>query len=242
MHSPIISISNLNLSFNDKTILNDLSFDILKGESLVILGGSGSGKSVLTKIIIGLLAPDSGSIKIDSKKKNRFGVLFQNSALFDYATVWENISFNYKKRFNISKKEAKLLAIEKLSDVGLEENIADMFPIELSGGMKKRVALARAIAHNPEIIILDEPTSGLDPIMSDIVNEIIIKLSNDLNPTIITITHDIHSAFKIADKIAVLYEGDIIFHGNVQEIHSTNNEYIQKFIRYMRTYGTSKSK
>lgn len=216
MRNPIISILNLSLSFDDRTVLKDLNFDILKGESLVILGGSGSGKSVLTKTIIGLLAPDSGSVKINSKSKNKFGVLFQNSALFDYVTVWENISFNYKKRFNISKKEAKQLAIEKLNDVGLEESIADMFPIELSGGMKKRVALARAIAHNPEIIILDEPTSGLDPIMSDIVNEIIIKLSRDLNPTIITITHDIHSAFKIADKIAVLYEGEIISHGTVQ--------------------------
>jgi len=233
MRNPIISILNLSLSFDDRTVLEDLSFDILKGESLVILGGSGSGKSVLTKTIIGLLAPDSGSVKINSKSKNKFGVLFQNSALFDYVTVWENISFNYKKRFNISKKEAKQLAIEKLNDVGLEENIADMFPIELSGGMKKRVALARAIAHNPEIIILDEPTSGLDPIMSDIVNEIIVKLSRDLNPTIITITHDIHSAFKIADKIAVLYEGNIIYHGTVQEIQNTNNEYIKKFIRYM---------
>ncbi len=233
MRNSIISISNLSLSFDDRTVLKDLNFDILKGESLVILGGSGSGKSVLTKTIIGLLAPDSGSVKINSKSKNKFGVLFQNSALFDYVTVWENISFNYKKRFNISKKEAKQLAIEKLNDVGLEENIADMFPIELSGGMKKRVALARAIAHNPEIIILDEPTSGLDPIMSDIVNEIIIKLSGDLNPTIITITHDIHSAFKIADKIAVLYEGEIIFHGTVQEIQNTNNEYIKKFIRYI---------
>ncbi|MFP3017025.1 MAG: ABC transporter ATP-binding protein [Wolbachia sp.] len=233
MRNPIISILNLSLSFDDRTVLKDLSFDILKGESLVILGGSGSGKSVLTKTIIGLLAPDSGSVKINSKSKNKFGVLFQNSALFDYVTVWENISFNYKKRFNISKKEAKQLAIEKLNDVGLEENIADMFPIELSGGMKKRVALARAIAHNPEIIILDEPTSGLDPIMSDIVNEIIIKLSRDLNPTIITITHDIHSAFKIADKIAVLYEGEIISHETVQEIQNTNNEYIKKFIRYI---------
>ncbi len=233
MRNSIISISNLSLSFDDRTVLKDLNFDILKGESLVILGGSGSGKSVLTKTIIGLLAPDSGSVKINSKSKNKFGVLFQNSALFDYVTVWENISFNYKKRFNISKKEAKQLAIEKLNDVGLEENIADMFPIELSGGMKKRVALARAIAHNPEIIILDEPTSGLDPIMSDIVNEIIIKLSGDLNPTIITITYDIHSAFKIADKIAVLYEGEIIFHGTVQEIQNTNNEYIKKFIRYI---------
>ncbi|UPA55080.1 ATP-binding cassette domain-containing protein [Wolbachia pipientis] len=234
MRNPIISILNLSLSFDDRTVLKDLSFDILKGESLVILGGSGSGKSVLTKTIIGLLAPDSGSVKINSKSKNKFGGLFQNSALLDYVTVWENISFNYKKRFNISKKEAKQLAIEKLNDVGLEENIADMFPIELSGGMKKRVALARAIAHNPEIIILDEPTSGLDPIMSDIVNEIIIKLSKDFNPTIITITHDIHSAFKIADKIAVLYEGEIISHGTIQEIQNTNNEYIKKFIRYIR--------
>ncbi|TLW83064.1 ABC transporter ATP-binding protein [Wolbachia endosymbiont of Drosophila santomea] len=232
MRNPIISILNLSLSFDDRTVLKDLNFDILKGESLVILGGSGSGKSVLTKTIIGLLAPDSGAVKINSKSKNKFGVLFQNSALFDYVTVWENISFNYKKRFNISKKEAKQLAIEKLNDVGLEESIADMFPIELSGGMKKRVALAMAIAHNPEIIILDEPTSGLDPIMSDIVNEIIIKLSRDLNPTIITITHDIHSAFKIADKIAVLYEGEIISHGTVQEIQNTNNEYIKKFIIY----------
>jgi phospholipid/cholesterol/gamma-HCH transport system ATP-binding protein len=234
MRNPIISILNLSLSFDDRTVLKDLSFDILKGESLVILGGSGSGKSVLTKTIIGLLAPDSGSVKINSKSKNKFGVLFQNSTLFDYVTVWENISFNYKKRLNVSKKEAKQLAIEKLNDVGLEENIADMFPIELSGVMKKRVALARAIAHNPEIIILDEPTSGLDPIMSDIVNEIIVKLSRDLNPTIITITHDIHSAFKIADKIAVLYEGEIISHGTVQEIQNTNNEYIKKFIRYIR--------
>ncbi|WP_265017562.1 ABC transporter ATP-binding protein [Wolbachia endosymbiont (group A) of Epistrophe grossularia] len=234
MRNPIISILNLSLSFDDRTVLKDLSFDILKGESLVILGGSGSGKSVLTKTIIGLLAPDSGSVKINSKSKNKFGVLFQNSALFDYVTVWENISFNYKKRFNISKKEAKQLAIEKLNDVGLEESIADMFPIELSGGMKKRVALARAIAQNPEIIVLDEPTSGLDPIMSDIVNEIIIKLSKDLNTTIITITHDIHSAFKIADKIAVLHEGEIISHGTVQEIQNTNNEYIKKFIRYIR--------
>ncbi|BEP30714.1 MAG: ATP-binding cassette domain-containing protein [Wolbachia endosymbiont of Drosophila biauraria] len=233
MRNPIISILNLSLSFDDRTVLKDLNFDILKGESLVILGGSGSGKSVLTKTIIGLLAPDSGSVKINNKSKNKFGVLFQNSALFDYVTVWENISFNYKKRFNISKKEAKQLAIEKLNDVGLEESIADMFPIELSGGMKKRVALARAIAHNPEIIILDEPTSGLDPIMSDIVNEIIIKLSRDLNPTIITITHDIRSAFKIADKIAVLYEGEIISHGTVQEIQNTNNEYIKKFIHYI---------
>ncbi|MDN5248283.1 MAG: ATP-binding cassette domain-containing protein [Wolbachia endosymbiont of Tyrophagus putrescentiae] len=234
MHNPIISMSNLNVFFGDKTILDNLNVDILKGESLVILGGSGSGKSVFAKTIIGLLLPDSGTIKINSKsKKNRFGVLFQNSALFDYITVWENVLFNYKKRFNISKKEARLLAIEKLKDVGLEENIANMFPIELSGGMKKRVALARAIAHNPEIIVLDEPTSGLDPIMSDLVNEIIMKLSKDLKPTIITITHDIYSALKIADKIAVLKEGSIIFHGSVKEIRCTDNQYVRQFIQYV---------
>jgi phospholipid/cholesterol/gamma-HCH transport system ATP-binding protein len=229
MCNPIISISDLSLSFYNRTVLDHLNLNILQGESLAILGGSGSGKSVLAKAIIGLLLPDSGYIKINSKSKN-FGVLFQNSALFDYITVWENISFNYRKRFNIDKKQAKELAIEKLGDVGLEENIANMFPIELSGGMKKRVALARAIVHNPEIIILDEPTSGLDPIMSHIVNEIIISLSKNLNSTIITITHDICSAFKIANKIAVLYEGNIIFHGTIQEIQCSNDEYVKKFI------------
>ncbi len=229
MCNSIISISNLNLSFYNRTVFNHLNLDISRGESLALLGGSGSGKSVLAKTIIGLLLPDLGSIKINSQNKN-FGVLFQNSALFDYITVWENISFNYRKRFNIDKKQAKQLAIEKLNNVGLEENIADMFPIELSGGMKKRVALARAIAHNPEIIILDEPTSGLDPIMSHIVNEIIISLSQDTNATIITITHDIYSAFRIANKIAVLYEGNIIFHGTIKEIQCSDNEYIKKFI------------
>ncbi len=229
MCNSIISISNLSLSFYNRTVFNHLDLDISRGESLALLGGSGSGKSVLAKTIIGLLLPDLGSIKINSQSKN-FGVLFQNSALFDYITVWENISFNYRKRFNIDKKEAKQLAIEKLNNVGLEENIADMLPIELSGGMKKRVALARAIAHNPEIIILDEPTSGLDPIMSHTVNEIIISLSQHTNSTIITITHDIYSAFRIANKIAVLYEGNIIFHGTIEEIQCSDNEYIKKFI------------
>ncbi|OEY87101.1 ABC transporter ATP-binding protein [Wolbachia pipientis] len=229
MCNPVISISDLCLSFYNRVVLNHLNLNISRGESLAILGGSGSGKSVLAKTIIGLLLPDSGSIHVNSKSKS-FGVLFQNSALFDYITVWENISFNYKKRFNIDKKKAKQLAIEKLNSVGLEENISDMFPIELSGGMKKRVALARAIAHNPEIIILDEPTSGLDPIMSNIVNEIIMSLSKNLHSTIVTITHDIYSTFRIANKIAVLYEGNIIFHGTIKEIQNSNNEYIKKFI------------
>ncbi|WP_333023779.1 ABC transporter ATP-binding protein [Wolbachia endosymbiont of Pentidionis agamae] len=224
--NPAISIQNLSLSFFEKKILDKVSFDVLKGESLVILGESGSGKSVLLKIIIGLLKADSGKIVISDT--NNFGVAFQNSALFDCMTVWENISFNYKKRFNINKEKAKLLAIERLYSVGLSESIAEMMPIELSGGMRKRVALARAIAHDPETIILDEPTSGLDPIISDVINEIIINLHG--LATIITVTHDIYSAFRIADRMVMLREGKIIFLGNKEEIQNTHDDYIKKFI------------
>ncbi|WP_339048800.1 ABC transporter ATP-binding protein [Candidatus Mesenet endosymbiont of Phosphuga atrata] len=233
--SNIISISDLHLSFNGRKILDGINLQVSRGESLVIIGESGSGKSVLTKIIIGLMSPDLGTIKINIPGNNKvlnFGVLFQNSALFDSITVWENISFNFKKRLNVSEKEAKKLAIDKLNMVRLSRDTADMFPLELSGGMKKRVALARAIAHSPQMIILDEPTSGLDPIVTDLISDIIIKLSNELNSTIITITHDIHSAFRIANKIAVLYHGKILFCGTVEEIKKTNNNYIKNLIKH----------
>ncbi|WP_339046000.1 ABC transporter ATP-binding protein [Candidatus Mesenet endosymbiont of Agriotes lineatus] len=233
--SNIISISNLHLSFGGRKILNGVNLQVSRGESLVIIGESGSGKSVLTKIIIGLMNSDLGTVKIDIPGNNKvlnFGVLFQNSALFDSITVWENISFNFKKRLNVSEKEAKKLAIDKLNMVKLSQDIADMFPLELSGGMKKRVALARAIVHSPQMIILDEPTSGLDPIVTDLISDIIIKLSNELNPTIITITHDIHSAFRIANKIAVLYYGKILFCGTIEEIKKTNNNYIKCLIKH----------
>ncbi|GHM58852.1 MAG: organic solvent ABC transporter ATP-binding protein [Candidatus Mesenet longicola] len=233
--SNIISISDLHLSFGGRKILDGINLQVSRGESLVIIGESGSGKSVLTKIIIGLMSPDLGTIKINIPGNNKvlnFGVLFQNSALFDSITVWENISFNFKKRLNVSEKEAKKLAIDKLNMVRLSRDTADMFPLELSGGMKKRVALARAIAHSPQMIILDEPTSGLDPIVTDLISDIIIKLSNELNPTIITITHDIHSAFRIANKIAVLYHGKILFCGTVEEIKKTNNNYIKCLIKH----------
>lgn len=233
--SDIISISDLHLSFGNRKILNGINLQVSKGESLVIIGESGSGKSILTKIIIGLINPDLGIVRINVPNNNKtlnFGVLFQGSALFDSMTVWENISFNFKKRLNIDKKEAKKLAIDKLNMVKLSQDVADMFPLELSGGMKKRVALARAIAHNPQMIILDEPTSGLDPIVTDLINDIIIKLSNELNPTIITITHDIFSAFRIADRIAVLYHGEILFCDTVQEIKKANNNYIKSLIKH----------
>ncbi len=231
----IISISDLYLSFNGRKVLNGIDLQISKGESIVIVGESGSGKSTLIRLIIGLITPDSGNIKIDNSNNNNilnFGVLFQNGALFDSMTVWENISFNFKKRLNVNKQKARKLAIDKLNMVHLSQDTADMFPLELSGGMRKRVALARAIAHDPQIIMLDEPTSGLDPIISDLISNIIIKLSHELNPTIITITHDIHSAFRIANRIAVLYHGRIIFCGTVQEIKKTNNCYIKDLIKY----------
>lgn len=233
--SSIISISDLHLFFGERKILDGINLQVSKGESLVIIGESGSGKSVLTKIIIGLISPDLGTVKVnipDNNKILNFGVLFQNSALFDSMTVWENISFNFKRRLNVSQEEARKLAIGKLNMVKLSQDVANMFPLELSGGMKKRVALARAIAHSPQMIILDEPTSGLDPIVTDLISDIIIKLSNELNPTIITITHDIYSAFRIADRIAVLYHGKILFCGTVQEIKNVNNSYIKSLIKY----------
>jgi phospholipid/cholesterol/gamma-HCH transport system ATP-binding protein len=213
-----------------------------KGESLVILGGSGSGKSVLIKIISGLIAPTSGSIIIDGdettsisdssrdKLMAKFGFLFQGGALFDSLPVWENVAFRLTNSQKITKKQAREIAIEKLRLVGLSEKTADLFPSELSGGMQKRASLARAIASNPEIIFFDEPTTGLDPIMADVINDLIIANSKQLGATTITITHDMNSARKIADKIAMLFEGRIVWCGNVKEMYSSGNTYLDQFI------------
>jgi len=237
-----IEIKNLTKNFADKEVLCGINLAVKKGESLVILGGSGSGKSVLIKTIASLMLPTSGSIKIDAEEiltlssqgkdrmMEKIGFLFQGGALFDSLPIWQNISFRLLNHKKIAKKEAREIAITKLKSVGLSEKVADLFPSELSGGMQKRASLARAIATNPEIIFFDEPTTGLDPIMADVINDLIISNSKKLGATTVTITHDMHSARKIADKIAMLYEGKIIWFGDVKEMDSSNNAYLDQFI------------
>ncbi len=235
-------IKDLKKNFGSKQVLNGIDLQANKGESIVILGGSGSGKSVLIKIIASLLTPSSGSVKIDDmevadigardrdKLMEKFGFLFQGGALFDSIPIWENVAFRLINQKKLDKKKARAIAIEKLKAVGLSEKVADLYPAELSGGMQKRASLARAIAADPEIIFFDEPTTGLDPIMADVINDLIISNSKQLGATTITITHDMASARKIADKIAMLYEGKIIWFGDVKDMDSSDNPYLDQFI------------
>lgn len=241
MTSKII-VENINKSFGTKKVLRGVDLDVKKGESLVVIGGSGTGKSVLIKSIVGILTPDHGKILIDgidfSKVKGKehvkilrkFGYLFQGGALFDSMPIWKNIAFVPIQNSMMSLKEARELAIKKLHSVGLDDNVADLFPAELSGGMQKRAALARAIALDPEIIFFDEPTTGLDPIMSAIINDLIKKNSKQLGATTITITHDLVSAAHIADRVAMLYDGKIIWQGDVEELHQSGNPYVEQFV------------
>lgn len=235
-------IKDLKKSFGSKQVLTGIDLQANKGESIVILGGSGSGKSVLIKIIASLLTPSSGSVKIDDmevanigardrdKLMEKFGFLFQGGALFDSIPIWENVAFRLIHQKKLDKKKARAIAIEKLKAVGLSEKVADLYPAELSGGMQKRASLARAIAADPEIIFFDEPTTGLDPIMADVINDLIISNSKQLGATTVTITHDMASARKIADKIAMLYEGKIIWFGDVKDMDSSDNPYLDQFI------------
>jgi phospholipid/cholesterol/gamma-HCH transport system ATP-binding protein len=240
--TPKIIVKDLIKSFGDKQVLKGINFEVAKGESLVILGGSGSGKSVCIKVIASLMQKTSGSIKIDGQEiselqgQNRdslmgkFGFLFQGGALFDSLPIWENVAFRLLNSNKMPKKQAKEIAIEKLESVGLNSKVADLYPSELSGGMQKRAALARAVAAKPEIIFFDEPTTGLDPIMADVINDLIIKNSKELGATTVSITHDMHSARRIADKIAMLYEGKIIWFGDIKDIDNSNNPYLDQFI------------
>lgn len=237
-----IKITNLHKAFGKKVVLDGVDLEVEKGESLVVIGGSGTGKSVLIKCVQGLLQPDSGSILIDGeetvgadeKEQNRLhskmGMLFQGGALFDSLSVWQNVAFGLIENQNMPKKQAKNEAIRVLRQVGLAPDVADLSPSELSGGMQKRVGLARAIATKPEIIFFDEPTTGLDPIMSDVINDLIIESVKGLGATALTITHDMASARKIADKIAMLYKGKIIWQGTVKEMDKTDNPYVRQFI------------
>jgi phospholipid/cholesterol/gamma-HCH transport system ATP-binding protein len=237
-----IKVENVAKSFGTKQVLKNINFDVKEGESLVILGGSGSGKSVCIKTIATILELQSGEITIDDihvskiNKKQRsdlmakIGFLFQGGALFDSLNIWQNVAFRLVNFEKIPKKQARDMAIEKLKMVGLSANVADLYPSELSGGMQKRAALARAIAANPEIIFFDEPTTGLDPIMADVINDLIIKNSKELGATTLTITHDMHSARRVADKIAMLYQGEIIWFGDAKDVDNSGNEYLDQFI------------
>ena len=235
-------VTNLVKNIGEKKVLAGVDLQVNKGESVVILGGSGSGKSVLIKIISTLLTPTSGSVQVDGKEvtninakerdklMEKFGFLFQGGALFDSLPIWENVAFRLLHQQKMSRKDAREVAIEKLRAVGLSDKTADLFPSELSGGMQKRASLARAIAANPEIIFFDEPTTGLDPIMADVINDLIISNSKQLGATTVTITHDMHSARKIADKVAMLFEGRIIWFGDVKDMYSSGNAYLDQFI------------
>lgn len=225
MPKPKIELRDVKKSFGNKAVLNGVSLSVPRGESLVIIGGSGTGKSVTLKCVLGLLAPDEGTIKIDGvdttnisgrareKHMAKFGMLFQGAALFDSLPVWENVAFKLIQGLRMPRREAHDRAIAKLAAVGLGPDVGKLYPSELSGGMQKRVALARAIASEPEIIFFDEPTTGLDPIMADVINELIIKCVREVGATALSITHDMASARKIADRIAMLYDGHIIWQG-----------------------------
>jgi len=242
MTAPKIAIRGLCKAFGPKVVLKDLDLDVAVGESVVIIGGSGTGKSVLLKCILGLLEPEAGSIRIDGEEvigasqevrdrvMLKFGMLFQSAALFDSLSVWENVAFGLTSAQHMSRKAAKPIAIRNLAAVGLQPDVAELYPAELSGGMRKRVGLARAIATTPEIIFFDEPTTGLDPIMSDVINHLIVKCVQELGASTLSITHDMASARTIAHRIAMLHQGRIIWTGPVETIDRSGNPYVDQFI------------
>jgi len=237
----MIEVVNLHKTFGGKKVLRGMNLTIDKGKIVVVIGQSGSGKSVLIKHMIGLLKPDSGEIRIDGmdiccmledefhKLRRRFGMLFQGAALFDSLSVGQNVAFGIERYTDLHVEERDKVIKESLAKVGLR-GVEDLMPYELSGGMKKRVGLARAIAYGPEIILYDEPSTGIDPIRADAINDLIIQMKKDLGVTSVVITHDMVSAYKIADKIAMLYEGKIIEEGTPEEIKNSNNEVVQQFI------------
>ncbi len=238
--SPILELQGVTKSFGSKHILRGIDLSVRPGESLVIIGGSGTGKSVTLKCALGLLKQDAGKIIFDGKDvksqksiemvRERTGMLFQGGALFDSLKIWENISFTLLNRGSMSRKKAKQAAIDTLAKVRLGASVADQFPSELSGGMQKRVALARAIIDKPDVIFFDEPTTGLDPITADAVNDLIVEQVKALGAAAVTITHDMASVRKIADTVAMIYEGQIIWSGPVDQLDDSGNEYIDQFV------------
>ena len=240
---PKIKLTEVAKRFGDKVVLDGVNLAVEPGESVAIIGGSGTGKSVTLKCILGLLTPDKGSVQVDGQEivgaKNRelekvrrkFGMLFQGGALFDSMTVWRNVTFGLTQGRMRHAAEMRKIAEENLERVGLGREILNLRPNELSGGMQKRVALARAIAPRPEIIFFDEPTTGLDPIRADVINDLITSLVEDLGVTALTITHDMASARKIAHRVAMLYNGRIVWHGPRDRLYDSGNPYVDQFVQ-----------
>ena len=237
-----VELRGVKKRFGDKVVLDGIDLTLNAGESLVVIGGSGTGKSVMIKSVLGIVRPDEGQIFVDGEEVThlsgrardamlrKFGMLFQAAALFDSLPVWENVAFSLIQGRGMGRKQAREVAIEKLAKVGLGPEVATLSPSELSGGMQKRVGLARAIASDPEIIFFDEPTTGLDPIMADVINDLIVSTVEDLGVTTLSITHDMASARKIADRIAMIYKGKIIWQGPTEQIDSSANDYVNQFI------------
>lgn len=239
---PKIQLTGVCKSFGPKVVLDGIDLSVARGESVVVIGGSGTGKSVMLKCILSLLRPEKGSILVDGENvigmggrdrervMRKFGMLFQGGALFDSLKVWENVAFGLIQGQRMERIKARDIAMEKLAQVGLAASSGDLFPAELSGGMQKRVSLARAIATSPDIIFFDEPTTGLDPIMADVINDLIVKCCKEVGATALSITHDMASARKIADRIAMLYKGKLIWVGAAKDVDQSGNEYVDQFI------------
>ena len=240
--APKIALVGVEKSFGRKRVLDGIDLTVAPGESLVIIGGSGTGKSVLIKCILGIMRPEAGSIRIDGAETvglrrrgreqvmRKFGMLFQGSALFDSLSVWENVAFGLVQGRGMDRAAAREIALKKLAAVGLGPEVATLSPAELSGGMQKRVALARAIATEPEIVFFDEPTTGLDPIMADVINRLIVSSVRELGATTVSITHDMVSARRIADRIAMLHKGRIVWQGPASEIDRSDNPFVDQFV------------
>ncbi len=238
----LLELKDVHKSFGPKQVLKGVNLDVTPGKSLVVLGGSGSGKSVMLKNALGLMTPNKGQILFDGEDvthdqgrtreamRARIGMLFQSAALFDSLTVWENIAFRLLNADGMKRKEAKERAIDTLRQVRLGSDVADLTPAEISGGMQKRVGLARAIVSKPELIFFDEPTTGLDPITADAINDLIVEQTKALGAAAISITHDMASARKIADEIAMLFEGKIIWRGPASQIDNSGNDYVDQFV------------